>query len=101
MFLLQENLTDTDIEILERWQAAEIQLYADMSKQFQHQIDAFGRDKMNQEVLKLQSIRQKLKRVCDVQEYNPETNEKRIKKKSKKYSYSVPFNRNVIHYISG
>ena len=53
---------------------------------------------METDVKNLNDIREKLKKGCDVQAHK---SEKQVKAGEKKYAYSAPFNRNVIHYISG
>ena len=75
-----------------------MRLYDNFLMEFQERIDIYGREKLSLKVDELQKLREKLKLVCDVREYNSKT---LLKTETKKYSYSVPFNRNVIHYISG
>ena len=75
-----------------------MRLYDNFLKEFQERIDIYGREKLSLKVNELQQLREKLKLACDVREYNSKT---LLKTETKKYSYSVPFNRNVIHYISG
>ena len=98
LFPSQENLTESDAIKLEKWQEAEVRLYDNFLMEFQERIDIYGREKLSLKVNELQQLRKKLKLACDVREYNSKT---LLKTETKKYSYSVPFNRNVIHYISG
>ena len=97
-FILQDNLTESDITILEKWQAAEVKLYCNLYATFQKRIDEYGRDEIAKEVSKLRRIREKLKITCKVQENKFQ---KGIKTATTKYLYSVPFNPNAIGYISG
>ena len=97
-FILQDNLTESDIMILEKWQAAEVKLYRTLYTTFQKRIEDYGRDKIAKEVSKLRLIREKLKVTCKVRETKFKN---RIKTATTKYPYSVPFNPNVIGYISG
>ena len=97
LILLKENLTDADINNLEKWQSAEVKLYNDLYISFQKKLDSYGRLKMDKEVSLLRNIREQLKEDCKVQEYQVENHEKT---ENKQYSYSSPFNRNAIHYIS-
>ena len=82
--------------ILEKWQTAEVKLYRTLYTTFQKRIEDYGREKMAKEVSKLGLIREQLKIACKIQE---NTLQKRIKTATTKYS--VPFNPNVIGYISG
>ena len=84
--------------ILEKWQAAEVNLYRALYTKFQKRIEDYGRDKIAKEVSKLRLIRDNLMITCKVQE-NKFKN--RIKTATTRYLYSVPFNPNVIGYISG
>ena len=68
-----------------------------MYKKFQKRIDSYGRENMEKEVSILRSIRDKLIKDCKIQEHRSENKEKT---EAKNYSYSVPFNRNAIHYIA-
>ena len=96
--LLQENLTVADINTLEKWQSAELKLYNDQYLNFQKRLDSYGRVKMDKEVSLLRNIREKLKEDCKVEEFQAENH---VKTEREKYSYSSPFNRNTIRYISG
>ena len=75
-----------------------MRLYDNFLREFQERIDIYGRETLSLKVNELQQLRETLKLACDVREYNSKT---LLKTETKKYSYSVPFNRNVIHYISG
>lgn len=93
---LQVNVTEADALILEKWQAAEMNVYRDLRVSFQKRIHDYGSDRMAKEVDKLKTIRQKLKVACNVKEVQFDQ-----KETTPNASKSVPFNPNVIGYTSG
>ena len=86
-----------DTRILEKWQRVELKIYDKIYRDFQNKIRDYGLERMGRDLIELRTIREKLKKTCNIQKLN---NEKHTKSSNLKYLYSLPYNKAGIHYIA-